>query len=111
MTDKKYNGWTNYETWCVGLWIDNDQAMQETWNDRAQYIVDRYDRKHDKDSYSDAACKLAEELKDEFEQNSPGLEGFWSDLLNSALSEVEWREVAESLCDSVETEEEDGVAA
>jgi len=24
---KKYNGYTNYETWNVALWIDNDQ-----WN-------------------------------------------------------------------------------
>ena len=25
--NKKYNGYTNYETWNVALWIDNDQ-----WN-------------------------------------------------------------------------------
>ena len=21
---KTYNGWTNYETWCVNLWLDNE---------------------------------------------------------------------------------------
>lgn len=25
--DKTYNGWTNYETWLVNLWIQNDQAL------------------------------------------------------------------------------------
>ena len=28
MQQKKYNGYTNYETWNVALWIDNDQR----WN-------------------------------------------------------------------------------
>ena len=23
MTTKTYNGWTNYETWAVALWLDN----------------------------------------------------------------------------------------
>ena len=25
--DKKYNGWTNYETWNVMLWINNDMVF------------------------------------------------------------------------------------
>ena len=24
MTETTYNGWTNYETWNVALWLDND---------------------------------------------------------------------------------------
>src|SRR5437870_5436518 len=24
--DPTYNGWSNYETWAVALWIDNDQG-------------------------------------------------------------------------------------
>ena len=24
MENTKYNGWTNYDTWLVSLWIDND---------------------------------------------------------------------------------------
>ena len=27
MTDNTYNGWTNYETWNVALWIDNDYTI------------------------------------------------------------------------------------
>lgn len=25
--NKKYNGYTNYETWNVALWIDNDERL------------------------------------------------------------------------------------
>jgi len=27
LTDTTYNGWTNYETWNVALWIQNDEGL------------------------------------------------------------------------------------
>ena len=33
MTKKEYNGWTNYETWAVNLWIGNDEASSRYWQD------------------------------------------------------------------------------
>ncbi|NER31140.1 MAG: hypothetical protein F6J89_26845 [Symploca sp. SIO1C4] len=27
--DQTYNGWTNYETWAVALWIDNDYGSHQ----------------------------------------------------------------------------------
>jgi hypothetical protein len=27
LSDTEYNGWENYETWNVALWINNDQSL------------------------------------------------------------------------------------
>ena len=27
MNDKTYNGWTNWETWNVNLWIENERPL------------------------------------------------------------------------------------
>lgn len=29
-TNKDFNGWANYETWNVSLWIQNDEFLYET---------------------------------------------------------------------------------
>ena len=29
LTDTRYNGWTNYETWNVALWIGNDEGLYD----------------------------------------------------------------------------------
>ena len=29
LTDTEYNGWTNYETWNVALWLQNDEGLYE----------------------------------------------------------------------------------
>ena len=31
--EKKYNGWANYETWNVSLWINNNEQMYAVAND------------------------------------------------------------------------------
>ena len=33
-----YNGWTNYETWVVNLWIDNEQGSQDFIRETAKEI-------------------------------------------------------------------------
>ena len=29
LTDQTYNGWTNYETWNVALWLGNDKGLYD----------------------------------------------------------------------------------
>ena len=40
MNNKEYNGWYNYETWMVNLWMDNDQGSHEMWREHARDSID-----------------------------------------------------------------------
>lgn len=105
MADEQgYNGWKNYETWAVALWIDNDEAMYYTARDMAAGMGERMS--DDDLSKDDARYELADQLKDWIdevaEMTCPGCrEGasFVSDLLGAALSEVDWYEIAENKLD------------
>jgi len=35
--ERGYNGWANYETWNVALWIDNDQGLHEIAQELGSY--------------------------------------------------------------------------
>ena len=100
VNEMAYNGWTNYETWNVALWLDNEEGSYHYWNDRAQEIAND-------EGKEDGACTLADELKASIGDNAPELEGTYSDLLSAALSEVDWYEIAEHYMSDVEVEDED----
>lgn len=96
MTHKEYNGWTNYETWAVALWLDNDEQSQGYWRDMARECLDMA-RQNPSEVLSvaqDAAYQLADRIKEEHEEALPEVTGFASDLLNAAMSEVNWQEIA-----------------
>lgn len=91
MTRKEYNGWTNYETWVVKLWMDNDEGSNSYWNEMAE----EYLKRDAESAFSD----LAGLLKEQHEEALPEVNGFIADLLNAAMSEVNWDEIADGLID------------
>ena len=96
MTKQEYNGWTNYETWNCKLWIDNDERMQEYWEGEAKEYARMED---DKET---AIGLLADMLQTHYEETSPEVTGFYADILNAALREVNWHEIASSIIDDLE---------
>ena len=103
MTNNKYNGWTNYETWAIALWIDNDHGSHKYWREAAteaqseaagcpQVADGTWSRK-------DAGrFQLADWLKEDITEASPLDEpSVYCDLLNAALDEVNWQEIADHL--------------
>lgn len=94
--EREYNGWTNYETWAVNLWIGNEEGSYNYWQEAAQECNDL--PRHEIFKERTAAIALAERLKDEITKGAPELgASMYSDLLGAALSEVNWHEIAEGL--------------
>jgi hypothetical protein len=90
MLAEGYNGWKNYETWAVKLWMDNDEGTQGLYADMA--------RRHGENVHS-----LALAVKDEVLDLAPDLgASMYADLLGSALDSVDWREIAESLIEDLD---------
>ena len=112
MNTKNYNGWTNYETWVVKLWMDNDEYSHNHWVDTARYIYENEaeEQKHFS-KMDDAVCILADRLKNDHEEAKDEIlerleltASLWADLLGAALSETNWVEIAKNLLEDVEVE-------
>lgn len=91
-----YNGWTNYETWAVNLWLTNDQESDSYWRARVAELAATLPVTEDMLPYH-----VGDALKEEFEEASPLNDSctVWADLLNAALSEVNWSEIAKHFLD------------
>ena len=73
----RYNGWKNKETWLVNLWLgDSLQCDQEDGIEVTYYYIE----------------ELVEELAREFYESG---NGFMVDLLNCAIGEIDFYEIAE----------------
>jgi hypothetical protein len=103
MKDERYNGWTNYETWLVSLWTDNDEGSYHHKQQLAQQIWD--DAQADGTFTRDerATLDLAKSLRTETEDANPLADdaSLWADLMGAALAEVNWHEIGEHLIQDV----------
>jgi len=93
-----YNGWRNYPTWAIALWIDNEYGSYKYYQERAMELRDEYDSDEDT-----VRIRLADELKDTYESESCDLiseTGVFSDLMSYVLSHVDWDEIAEHIMES-----------
>lgn len=74
-----YNGWTNWDTWAVHLWLTNDE-----------------------DSY-DTACAIVDEYRDNPKTLESVLKGWAMACVKEEVSfdKVNWGEVARAFTDKV----------
>jgi hypothetical protein len=93
--DETYNGWKNYPTWAVNLWLSNDEGLyyatmelvssQRTMNPGLE--MPGLERQR-------IADYLKHWVRDEL---APDLgASFAADLLGYALDEVDWYEIADA---------------
>lgn len=86
--DVGYQGWRNYETWNVHLWLSNDQGLYEETNRLARRIKDGY--------------RLGQAIKEMLEEAMPKLMGLWSDLLGNAFRSADFTEIGRSWLEGLE---------
>lgn len=78
-----HNGWTNYETWAVNLWLDNDEHTQQMVYRLANGRLDRA-------SAREALKDFVENEREEWRESGASM---FDDLLNGALSSVDYWEI------------------
>lgn len=100
MSSDKYNGWTNYETWAVALWLDNDQGSQEHWHEQALECGAEEDR----EEAAHALARILEDYLEEFNPLADSDASIYTDLLTTALNEVNCYEIALTTVDAVRDE-------
>ena len=85
-----YNGWKNKETWLVNLWLGDTFADMQEEGHRI-------------------TADLIESMVQEFIGDIDGKSvenGFLIDMLNCALGEIDYRELAANYADTLEGEDE-----
>lgn len=86
--DKTYNGWANYETWVINMWLSNDEGIYEETNGIIEQQLNE-----PVITACEALKDFVEELAEATTSGVLGGSSFVTDLFQGALSEVDWREV------------------
>lgn len=106
---KLYNGHANYETWAMSMHLDGNYDGEGTYHHFQELAQEHYDSA-EATSYAsrddNARRGLADALKSEIDEGCEvtGQCSVYADLMNAALSEVNWYDLADNLLENVDKE-------
>lgn len=91
MTDKTYNGWTNYATWRVNLELFDDFRVMDKELMDDTYVLSKYLR----------------ETAEVYIEDSSTEDGLARDYALAFLSDVNWYEIAKHMIEDGQLEKSD----
>ena len=92
MSPERYNGFANYETWAVNLWLTNDHPAYSEFRELAENYS------------SEESYEFGQEIKKRVEQGTEDIleqltgsafAGMISDIFHANLTLVDWDEIAQ----------------
>lgn len=100
--DTTYNGWSNPETWCVNLWLNNEQATQEHINamisdERCFVDSDEWNPRYPSQTRAEYLLHSIADAIEALVDDGNALDAeasLYTDLLRGALNRVDYREIA-----------------
>lgn len=90
--NEKYNGWTNYETWLIGMDLDGNYDRGVCYRVQDMITDLRAEHGDDETALIGNLRDALEALYDERDHSCSVL----TDMVTASLGRVNWRELAES---------------
>lgn len=99
---------TNYETWNLKLWLDNEEPWYNEMTDQARRYVEDSEDQDGEIAKDFAISAMREYLQEWVTENTPDLHwpedmgggkieaSMFHDILNAGLSEINYHEIAEA---------------
>ena len=102
MESEKFEGFANFETFCVYSWLANERGTNRYWRRQARKQLKRApDSAQVKEgTWTKAVAakfNLADQLERELNEAAPiGMLDMYTELMMAGLDRVEWAELAET---------------
>lgn len=90
-----YNGWTNYQTWATNLWLSNCEHTEAELSGMAEQLIEQ-----EEPDYLEELSSHIKYLVTERDYPENLICGLHSDLLNEAIREINYFEIAKAYIDS-----------
>jgi hypothetical protein len=90
-TESDYNGWKNYETWNLNLWVQNDEGFYGSMVEELRDILDR----HESDWENVSLAEVRGMFRDVIGSKTP-------DGVSTSDPAIDWYELSDALLELAE---------